>query len=324
MGATGLVIDPAFRLHDTGSGHPESPRRLEAIETELQRRGLRQRCQLIRARPATDLELQRCHTVRYLETVRRDVAYDARQLSTGDTTICDASEDVARLAAGGTLAAVEAVLSGQVNHAFALVRPPGHHAEADRGMGFCIFNNVALGARHAQVVHGLERVLIIDWDLHHGNGTQAIFWRDPSVLFASVHEWGNYPGSGAATERGEGPGLGFTLNCPLPGGSDGPAVLTALTAVLRPAAERFRPQLVLVSAGFDSHRDDPLGSFRLEDSDYGALTQLCLDIASEHADGRLVSVLEGGYALQGLAGGAAAHVETLLASGSAPTGSGPA
>ncbi|MEA5475861.1 histone deacetylase, partial [Synechococcus sp. CCY9201] len=141
---------------------------------------------------------------------------------------------------------------------------------------------------------------------------------------ASVHEWGNYPGSGAATERGEGPGLGFTLNCPLPGGSDGPAVLTALTAVLRPAAERFRPQLVLVSAGFDSHRDDPLGSFRLEDSDYGALTQLCLDIASEHADGRLVSVLEGGYALQGLAGGAAAHVETLLASGSAPTGSGPA
>jgi hypothetical protein len=137
--------------------------------------------------------------------VRRDVAYDARQLSTGDTTICDASEDVAWLAAAGTLAAVEAVLSGQVNHAFALVRPPGHHAEADRGMGFCIFNNVALGARHAQVVHGLERVLIIDWDLHHGNGTQAIFWRNPSVLFASVHEWGNYPGRGAATERGEGP-----------------------------------------------------------------------------------------------------------------------
>jgi acetoin utilization deacetylase AcuC-like enzyme len=312
MGATGLVIDPAFRLHDTGPGHPESPRRLEAIETELQRRGLLQRCRLIPARPAVDRELCRCHTARYLQTVRREVAYGARELSTGDTTVGEHSEDAARLAAGGTLAAVDAVLAGRIDNGFALVRPPGHHAEPDRGMGFCIFNNVALAARHAQAVHGLERVLIVDWDLHHGNGTQAIFWSDPSVLYVSTHEWGNYPGSGAAEERGEGAGLGFTINCPLPAYSDGAAVLGALEKALE-AAARFRPQLVLVSAGFDGHRGDPLGHFLLEDADYTALTELCLAIAGEHADGRLVSVLEGGYGLKGLAGGAAAHVEALLA-----------
>ncbi|MFO8239143.1 MAG: histone deacetylase [Prochlorococcaceae cyanobacterium] len=313
MGVTGLVIDPAFRLHDTGLGHPESPRRLEAIEAELQRRGLLQRCRLIQPRPAVDRELRRCHSARYLQTVRREVAYGATQLSTGDTSIGEHSEDVARLAAGGTLAALDAVLAGRLDNAFAVVRPPGHHAEADRGMGFCIFNNVALAARHAQAVHGLERVLIIDWDLHHGNGTQAIFWSDPSVLYASVHEWGNYPGSGAAEERGEGAGLGFTINCPLPSYSDGQGVLSALEAALAPASARFRPQLVLVSAGFDGHRADPLGHFLLEDADYTALSQLCLAIAGEHCQGRLVSVLEGGYGLKGLAGGAAAHVEALLA-----------
>jgi acetoin utilization deacetylase AcuC-like enzyme len=312
MGATGLVIDPAFRLHETGPGHPESPRRLEAIEAELERRGLLRRCRQVQARPAVDRELRRCHSSRYLDLVRREVAYGARELSSGDTSVGEHSEEVARLAAGGTLAAVDAVLAGRIDNAFALVRPPGHHAEAERGMGFCIFNNVALAARHAQAVHGLERVLIVDWDLHHGNGTQDIFWSDPSVLYVSTHEWGNYPGSGAAEERGEGAGLGFTINCPLPAYSDGAAVLGALEKALG-AAARFRPQLVLVSAGFDGHSGDPLGRFLLEDADYGALTDLCLAVAGEHAGGRLVSVLEGGYGLKGLAGGAAAHVEALLA-----------
>jgi acetoin utilization deacetylase AcuC-like enzyme len=313
MGATGLVIDPGFRLHATGRGHPESPQRLAAIEAELERRGLIGRCSALAARPASDAELLRCHTLPYLQTVRREVAYGARQLSTGDTAIGEHSEDVARLAAGAALVAVEAVLGGAVEHAFALVRPPGHHAEADGGMGFCIFNNVALAARHAQQAHGLERVLILDWDLHHGNGTQAIFWRDPSVLYASSHEWGNYPGTGAATERGEGPGLGFTLNCPLPPGTTGPELLAALSTQLLPAADRFRPQLVLLSAGFDGHRDDPLGHFQLLPADFAALTELGLAIARRHASGRLVSVLEGGYGLPGLAASAAAHVETLLA-----------
>jgi acetoin utilization deacetylase AcuC-like enzyme len=177
----------------------------------------------------------------------------------------------------------------------------------------CLFNNVALAARHAQAALGIERVLIVDWDVHHGNGTQAIFWRDPSVLYVSVHEWGNYPGSGAASERGEGPGEGFTVNCPLPAGSDDAAVLAGLGAALLPAADRFRPELVLVSAGFDGHRDDPLGRFALNSDDYGLLTELCLAVADEHAGGRLVSVLEGGYNLAALGESCAAHVAALLA-----------
>ena len=312
-GGTGLVLDPGFLLHDTGSGHPECPERLKAIEAALERQGLLQRLQRIAARPIRDPELLRCHSQAYLHRVRRDVAYGLPELSTGDTAISDHSEDAARLAAGGALAAVEAVLTGRVRNAFAALRPPGHHAEGERGMGFCLFNNVALAARHAQAVHGLERVLIVDWDVHHGNGTQAIFWRDPSVLYVSVHEWGNYPGSGAVSERGEGPGVGFTVNIPLPAGSDGDAVLVALAESLLPAAAQFRPELVLVSAGFDGHRDDPLGHFRLDSSDFARLTELCLAVADEHAGGRMVSLLEGGYNLAALGECCAAHVAALLA-----------
>ncbi|WP_231596834.1 histone deacetylase [Synechococcus sp. CBW1004] len=307
------MLDPRFRLHDTGRGHPECPERLDAIEAALERRGLLTQLTRISARPINDPELLRCHSQAYLNSVRHDVAYGLPELSTGDTAIGDHSEDAVRLAAGGALAAVEAVLDGRVRNAFAALRPPGHHAEAERGMGFCVFNNVALAARHAQAALGIERVLIVDWDVHHGNGTQAIFWRDPSVLDVSVHEWGNYPGSGAADERGEGPGEGFTVNCPLPAGSDGAAVLQALSGALLPAAARFRPQLVLVSAGFDGHRDDPLGRFALNRDDYGLLTELCLSVAREHAGGRLVSVLEGGYNLAALGESCAAHVAALLA-----------
>jgi acetoin utilization deacetylase AcuC-like enzyme len=310
---TGLVLDHGFRLHDTGRGHPECPERLDAIEAALERQHLLQRLKRIAARPISDPELLRCHSQSYLHSVRREVAYGLPELSTGDTAIGDHSEDAARLAAGGALAAVDAVLAGRVRNAFAALRPPGHHAESERGMGFCLFNNVALAARHAQEAHGLERVLIVDWDVHHGNGTQAIFWRDPSVLFVSVHEWGNYPGSGAASERGEGSGAGTTVNCPLPAGSDGDAVLVALAAGLLPAAARFRPELVLVSAGFDGHRDDPLGHFRLDSADFARLTELCLAVANDHASGRLVSLLEGGYNLAALGESCAAHVAALLA-----------
>ncbi len=309
---TGLVFDLAFGLHDPGDGHPESPRRLEALIRGLEVAGLRGRCRAIPARPASDDELLRCHSRRYLQTVQRDIAYGRAQLSTGDTPLCDHSEEVARLAAGGLLAAVEAVLAGQLANAFAAVRPPGHHAEPERGMGFCLFNNVAVAARHAQAALGVGRVLIVDWDVHHGNGTQAIFWDDPSVLYFSVHQWPLYPGTGTAEQRGGGDGEGFTINCPLPPGSGRAAVLAALREQLLPAAEAFRPELVLVSAGFDGALGDPLGDFLLLDVDFAELTREVRGIAERHAGGRLVSVLEGGYDLAGLARSAVAHVAALL------------
>ncbi len=278
----------------------------------LQRAGLLDRCHLMAPRPATDIELLRCHSPGYLRRVLEDVSSGLDQLSTGDTAIGGQSEATARLAAGGVLTAVEAVMEGRVRNAFAVVRPPGHHASASRGMGFCIYNNVAIAARHLQSVHGLQRVLIVDWDVHHGNGTQDIFWRDPTVLFFSSHQDGLYPASGSARERGEAEGEGFTCNCPLPAGTAGPELLAVWRDRLLPLAGAFAPEFVLVSAGFDSRADDPLGDFRLTDTDFAALTHLVMEIAATHAQGRLVSCLEGGYSLPGLATAAAAHVGALM------------
>lgn len=297
---TGLVLAEAYRDHNPGRGHPESPARYNAVLQGLQRSGLLQRCQQLSPRPASEEELLSCHSLAYLHTVSRDVAAGRQTLSTGDTGLSERSEVVARLAAGGAIVAVQAVLSGAVRNAFAVVRPPGHHAEATRGMGFCIYNNVAVAARYAQAAHGLERVLIVDWDVHHGNGTEAIFRRDPSVLTFSTHQSPLYPGSGAAQDRGEGAGEGTTINCPLPAGSAGEAVIGALRQQLLPAAKRFRPQLVLVS------------DFQLSDDDFGRLTREVMALADRHCQGRLVSCLEGGYGLAGLASACAAHVEALL------------
>ena len=315
---TGLVLSPRYGDHDPGPGHPESPQRLTAVLAGLEQAGLLRRCIPIQPYPADDAALLRCHSRRYLDTVTRDIAYGNPWLSTGDTALCEHSEAVARLAAGGVMAAVDAVLAGTVRRAFAPVRPPGHHAEPSRGMGFCLYNNVAVAARHAQARHGLARVLIVDWDVHHGNGTAAIFRSDPSVLFFSTHQWPLYPGSGRADDRGEGAGEGFTINCPLPAGSDGGAVLEAVHSRLLPAADAFRPELVLISAGFDGRLGDPLADFRLRDADYASLTREVLAIAERHCQGRLVSSLEGGYDLAGLASACAAHVGALLeASGGA-------
>jgi acetoin utilization deacetylase AcuC-like enzyme len=267
----------------------------------------------LRARPITREELLRCHSAAYLELVERELRQGRPQLSTGDTPLSEGSERAAALAAGGALTAVEAVMGGRVKRAFVALRPPGHHATTDRGMGFCLFNNVALAARHAQAVCGAERVLILDWDVHHGNGTQEIFWRDPSVFYCSLHQMPLYPGSGCAEERGEGAGAGATLNLPLPPGSGGDAMLQALHRQLEPLLERFRPSLVLLSAGFDAMAGDPLADLRLSAADVTNLTELALTYAERYANGRLVSLLEGGYNLNNLAQAAVAHVGALLA-----------
>jgi acetoin utilization deacetylase AcuC-like enzyme len=305
---TVLTADPIFREHLAGRAHPERPERYDAVVEGFARAGLLQRMRRMERRTATEDELLLCHTAEYLQTARRDVESGRPYLSTGDTDITPNSWEVAARAAGGVLNAVDAVLTGAARNAFCAVRPPGHHASASRGMGFCLFNNVAIAARHAQSRHGVGRVLIVDWDVHHGNGTQDIFYRDPSVFFFSTHQWPLYPGTGRADETGDGPGEGTTMNFPFPAGAGRSEILGAVEDYLLPAAARFRPDLVLISAGFDSRVGDPLGSFTLTDEDFADLTRAVMGING----GRVVSVLEGGYNLDGLASSSSAHVTALL------------
>jgi acetoin utilization deacetylase AcuC-like enzyme len=308
---TALSADPVCREHLIGRPHPERPERLDAIMDALGASGALDRMLRLGSRCATEEELRLCHTPAYLRTARHDIEAGRAYLSTGDTDIDERSWDAAVRAAGGVLNAVDAVVAGRARNAFCAVRPPGHHATASRGMGFCILNNVALAARYAQWHHGVERVLIVDWDVHHGNGTQEIFYSDPSVFFFSTHQWPLYPGTGRADETGAGAGEGTTMNFPFPAGSGRKEILAAVENSLMPAAEKFRPGLVLISAGFDSRIGDPLGRFTLTDDDFSCLTLRVMDFADRSAGGRVVSMLEGGYDLQGLASATAAHVEAL-------------
>lgn len=307
----GLLLDPLYKAHDTGPGHPETAGRYDAVTAALE--GVRKQMAPVKPRAADEDEIALCHSRTYLATARRDIANKRGQLSTGDTSISAASWDVATQAAGGVLNAAHAVAQGELKRAFCAVRPPGHHATPDRGMGFCVINNVAVAARWLQKKHGVGRVLIVDWDVHHGNGTQDIFYRDGSVLFLSTHQHPWYPGTGMADERGEGKGEGRILNFPLAAGAGRAEILPVFQQTLMRAAEEFKPEFVLISAGFDSRAGDPLGKFRLTDEDFADLTAVLREIGEKHAGGRVLSVLEGGYSLPGLAAGVRAHVDALLA-----------
>jgi acetoin utilization deacetylase AcuC-like enzyme len=302
-----------------GRAHPERPERFDAVIEALRQAGSLDRMLHLAPRSATEEELLLCHTPAYLQVARHDVETGRHYLSTGDTDIDGHSWDAAVRAAGGALNAVDAVAAGRARNAFCVVRPPGHHANASRGMGFCLLNNIALAARYAQRRHGMERVLIVDWDVHHGNGTQDIFYSDPSVFFFSTHQWPLYPGTGRADETGDGQGQGTTTNFPFPAGSGRKQILGAVENSLMAAADRFQPDLVLISAGFDSRIGDLLGQFTLTDRDFTDLTRRVMEIADRHAGGRVVSMLEGGYSLQGLASAAAAHVDALMTSTSGNT-----
>jgi acetoin utilization deacetylase AcuC-like enzyme len=308
---TALLADPVYKQHDTGPGHPERPERYDAVAHALSEAGLMKSLTRIETRAATEDEIALCHSRDYIHDVKREIAAGAHELSTGDTAVGSKSFDVALKAAGGVLNAVDAVMRGAAANAFCAVRPPGHHARAEQGMGFCIFNNVAIAARYAQHRHGADRVLIADWDVHHGNGTQDIFYSDGAVLFFSTHQSPWYPGTGAAGETGEGKGKGCIINCPFPAGAGREEILPVFRTKLARAADAFKPALVLLSAGFDSRNGDPLGRFTLSDADFTELTEIALEIAGKHAGGRLVSVLEGGYNLSGLASAATAHVRAL-------------
>ncbi len=300
MSRTGVVFDPVFKDHDTGPGHPERPERLDAIFQVLEDQGMMAETKKIELREATFEELMRVHTKTHIERIKATSGKE-RSMMDMDTPTSSRSYDTALLAAGGLLNAVEAVVKGELENAIALVRPPGHHAESDRAMGFCLFNNIAVAARYALEVHGLERILIVDWDVHHGNGTQHSFYSDPRVLYFSTHRYPFYPGSGGMGETGEAEGKGYTVNIPLPAGCGDPIYDAAYKMAMLPVARGFRPELVLVSAGFDLHRLDPLGGMEVSEEGFARIAGTILDAARELCQGRVVITLEGGYHLEGQA-----------------------
>jgi len=306
----GIHYDAIYEKHDTGFHHPESAERYRVLRSALD--DLPEEFVRLPGRRATTAEILLAHEHYYHDLVYRDVESFAHQLRTGDTAICEESYDVAMEASGAVLAAADAVMAGVVSSAFCAVRPPGHHATATRGMGFCIFNHVAIAARYLQSRHALQRVAIIDWDVHHGNGTEAIFISDPTVLYISLHEQGIYPFTGPAEERGQGPGEGANLNLPLPGHSDGDAALAVWDAHITPAIDAFQPDFLLISAGFDARDGDPIGGLRWTDDTFAEMTRRCVAMADRWCGGKIVSVLEGGYNPAGLAAAAVAHVKALV------------
>ncbi len=310
-----LYSDPLFLQHETGS-HPETPDRLRAINSRLAKTDLPSRCRRGSYRPLAAETVAQLHSPQMVRSVEGVAVHGGGHIDP-DTVVSPESFAVALAAAGACVSAVDAVLRGEDTNALCLVRPPGHHATPTRSMGFCLFNNIALAAHHALSVHCLDRVLIVDWDVHHGNGTQDIFYADPRVLFFSIHRFGMgfYPGTGDADETGEGAGRGCTLNVPIRYGTSRKDYRGAYRNALEKAADKIKPQLVLVSAGFDAHALDPIGSLGLEVEDFVELTRQVLDVAKTHCGGRLVSCLEGGYNLDVLAESVQAHLETLMCEG---------
>jgi acetoin utilization deacetylase AcuC-like enzyme len=305
-----LYSDPVFLKHDTGQ-HPERRQRLEQVVAHLARVGLDKQCRQPKWEAASKERLIRLHDADYVDDVREFAKRGGGRIE-ADTVMSRDSYDVASMAAGAVADAVSRVVRGEDSQALCLVRPPGHHALRDAAMGFCLFNNVAVGARVATAEFKHDHVLIADWDVHHGNGTQNAFWEDGQVGFLSIHRWPFYPGTGRAEETGSGRGLRWISNVPVEMGITRADYLKQFTTALEDLAKRVKPQLVILSAGFDAHRDDPVGSLGLETEDFEPLTTAVLDIADAYAGGKVVSVLEGGYNPGVLAGCVELHLQTLL------------
>jgi len=309
---TGLLYGDIYLQHKTGPGHPDRPERLTAMVERLKQKGILEQLVPIKPAPAAIEWITAIHSEQYLERLKKGCEEEVPYMDTRDSPVCKATFEVARNAVGGILAATDAVMAGKIRNAYCAVRPPGHHALRDQAMGFCYFNNVAIAARYLQRKHKLAKVLIVDWDVHHGNGTQAAFDDDPSVFYFSVHQHPFYPRTGLATDRGTGKAVGTKLNVPLPAGSGDADYKKAFEEQLRPAALAFKPDFVLISCGFDAHEGDLLGRMKVTTPCYAELTRIVKGIAEKCCGGRLVSVFEGGYNLDNLASAAEAHVRVLM------------
>jgi acetoin utilization deacetylase AcuC-like enzyme len=303
-----LISHPSSLRHAMPPGHPERADRIRAVEQALEDERFAT-LQRVSAPEGTFAQIALCHPGQYADAIAEASPQTGLVQVDADTIMSPGTLSAALHGVGAAVHAVDEVMSGRARNAFSAMRPPGHHAESDKAMGFCFFNNAAIAARHAQRAHGAERVAIVDWDVHHGNGTQEIFWSDPSVLYASTHEMPLYPGTGAASERGA---HGTIVNAPLRAGDGGDAFREAFESAILPRVEAFAPDLVIVSAGFDAHWRDPLANLNLKESDFAWATQKLMAIADRHAGGRLVSLLEGGYDLEGLSKSVAAHVMALM------------
>jgi acetoin utilization deacetylase AcuC-like enzyme len=316
MRRLGIIRDERFKLHDTGLGHPEAAQRLDAVAAGIRDAGVRSHTAPINPEPIDLALLETRHDRAYIERFRAACREGQRFIDVPDSAICRESYEIALLAAGATVEAARRMAAGEIDRAFCAVRPPGHHAERDRSMGFCMFNNVALAADVVRHECGLERVLILDWDVHHGNGTQNTFYADPSVLYVSLHGHPHYfyPGTGFEQELGSGKAEGATLNLPFMPGAGDHEYHEAFESRVIPAARAFEPEMVIISAGFDAHNDDPIGITTLSDAMFAEMSEHVLELAGRYAHGRVLSVLEGGYNLKVLRRCVAQHVRMLAES----------
>ncbi len=312
MKTVSFIGHPDYLNHETGPGHLESSDRLRAIHGRLADSGIDSQLTFTDPAHAEEDWLTRGHAEAHVKNVKARCDKGEASMEDYETMLSPGSFDIARLAVGATFKATDQVFSGEVDRAFCAVRPPGHHAEYNRAMGFCLFNNVAIAARYAQETHGIQRVMILDWDVHHGNGTQHILEDDPGVFYFSIHQYPHYPGTGAREERGHGEGKGMTLNAPVNVGASDVEYLRIIDDELIPAMNTYKPEYVIISAGFDAHINDPLSGTRVTETGFVKMTEQALSIAADHADGRLISVLEGGYDLDGLSLSVEAHLRSLL------------
>ena len=308
---TGVVKDIRYMKHSCGFAHPESPQRLAAIYEMLDNPLMSWKFTHIEPREATHKEIETIHSPSYVEFIASTAGQSCVYLDP-DTATSPETYEIAKLAVGGVCNAIDEVMEGKVDNAFAFVRPPGHHAEKDTAKGFCVFNNIAIGAMHAILKYNLKRILIVDWDLHHGNGTQHSFYNDPRILYFSTHQYPYYPGTGALQEIGRGPGEGYTINVPLREGAGDADFVKIFRKILQPVALEFKPELILLSAGFDTYFQDPLGGMRVKPEGFANMARILLNIAGTCCQGRFVAVLEGGYHISGLTRSVKAVLEEML------------